>query len=101
MVITRSDWRINGELLQWIATEYPGLPPEAFEAAYRLLSDPDLSEQAGEDVERMLTLVQDAMSAATLPRAGPGGAGPTEDTFGTDTTADGDHASVDTDEEVS
>jgi hypothetical protein len=99
MVISRIDWKLHGDLLAWIATEYPGLPPEAFEAAYRLLSDPDLSERAGEDVERMLTLVQDAMSATTLPRAGPGGGGLTSDTFGTDTTTDGDHASVDTDEE--
>jgi hypothetical protein len=94
MVITRSDWRINGELLQWIACEYPGLPPEAFEAAYRLLSDPDLSERAGADVERMLWAVQDAASGATLPRAGPDGAGLTEDTFSGDTATEGDHASV-------
>ncbi len=47
MVITRYDWRINGDLLSWIAAEFPGLTREEFEAAFRLLADPELSK-AGE-----------------------------------------------------
>jgi len=51
MVITRLDWRLNGDLLGWLASEYPGLPAAAFEAAYRVLADPDLRDAAGEAVE--------------------------------------------------
>jgi hypothetical protein len=41
------DWRLNGDLLSWIASEYPGLPLEQFEAAYWLLAHPDLSDADG------------------------------------------------------
>jgi len=45
MMITRLDWRLNGDLLGWLASEYPGLPAAAFGAAYRVLADPDLRDQ--------------------------------------------------------
>jgi hypothetical protein len=54
VVITRADWRINGDLLSWIATTYPGLTNAQFEAGYRLLAAPGLSDAAAESVEVML-----------------------------------------------
>jgi len=54
MVITRHDWRINGNLLEYLALEYPGLSNAQFEAAYRLLADPDISDEAAEQVAVML-----------------------------------------------
>ena len=50
MVITRLDWQLNGDLFAWLASENPGLPAAAFEAAYRVLADPDLRDAAGEGV---------------------------------------------------
>lgn len=41
MTITRRDWRINGDLLEWIATTFPGLTNTQFEAGYALLADAD------------------------------------------------------------
>jgi hypothetical protein len=38
MTITRHDWRINGDLLEWLATEFPSLSRAQFEAGYRLLA---------------------------------------------------------------
>jgi|SRR5215203_4871750 len=97
MVITRHDWRTNGDLLEWLATEYPGLPPEGYEAAYRLLSDPDLSDEVGQATEELLQLcipVQDATSGATLADTATGGGSPTEPPSGADTATGGDRASV-------
>lgn len=54
MVITRDDWTRHGDLLSWIALEFPGLNREHFEAGFRLLSPPDLSDEAAEDVLVML-----------------------------------------------
>ncbi len=54
MVIDRYAWRINGDLLEWIATEYPGLSNAQFEAGYRLLADPNVSDAAAEQVVVML-----------------------------------------------
>jgi hypothetical protein len=54
MAITRADWRINGDLLEWIATEFPGLSNAQFEAGYRLLANPDITDEAAEQVEVML-----------------------------------------------
>jgi hypothetical protein len=57
MVISRTDWRLHGDLLEWIATEYPGLSRAQFEAAYtayRLLANPNISDEAAEQVEVML-----------------------------------------------
>ncbi len=54
MTITRHDWRINGDLLEWLATEFPGLGRAQFEAGYRLLADPGISDQAAEQVVVML-----------------------------------------------
>jgi hypothetical protein len=54
MVITRSEWRINGDLLEWIATEYPGLTAAQIEAGYRLLADPDITDEVGDAVELLL-----------------------------------------------
>jgi hypothetical protein len=54
MTITRHDWRINGDLLEWIGTEYPGLSRAQFEAAYRLLTQPDVTDEEAERVEVLL-----------------------------------------------
>jgi len=54
MTITRRDWRINGDLLEWIATEFPGLSNAQFEAGYRLLASPDITDEAAEQVAVML-----------------------------------------------
>ena len=54
MVITRLDWRINGDLLQWIGLHYPGLTNEQYEAGYRLLSDPDVSDAEADAVCELL-----------------------------------------------
>jgi hypothetical protein len=54
MVINRTDWRLHGDLLEWIATEYPGLSRAQFEAAYRLLANPNITDEAAEQVEVML-----------------------------------------------
>ena len=54
MVITRHDWRINGNLLEYLALEYPGLSNAQFEAGYRLLAAPDISDVAAEQVAVML-----------------------------------------------
>ena len=54
MVITRHDWRVNGDLLEWIATEFPGLSNAQFEAGYRLLANPDINPDEAEPVEMLL-----------------------------------------------
>ena len=54
MVITRHDWRINGDLLECLALEYPGLSNAQFEAGYRLLADPAVTDAAAEQVAVML-----------------------------------------------
>jgi len=54
MTITRHDWRINGDLLEWIATEFPGLSNPQFEAGFKLLEDPNITDQAAEQVELLL-----------------------------------------------
>jgi len=54
MSITRHDWRVNGDLLAWIATEFPGLSRPQFEAAYRLLANPNVTDEAAERVEVLL-----------------------------------------------
>jgi hypothetical protein len=73
MVITRHDWRINGDLLAWLATSYPGLTAEQYEAGYRLLADPNLSDEAGAAVEVQELLAGcAAASATTLADTGRG-----------------------------
>ena len=64
MVVTTDDWTRHGDLLAWIATEYPGLPPEGYEAAYRLLASPDVSDEAGRAVEELLRLCSDGHHAS-------------------------------------
>jgi hypothetical protein len=54
MVITRRAWAKHGDLLSWIATTYPGLSREEFEAAYALLADPNLDVEAAGLVEELL-----------------------------------------------
>ena len=54
MTITRRDWRINGDLLEWLATEFPGLSRAQFEAGYTLLVHPNVSDEAAERVEVLL-----------------------------------------------
>ncbi len=55
MVITRHDWRINGDLLEYLILTYPGRPAAAYEAAFRLLThDPDTSDEVGDAVELLL-----------------------------------------------
>ncbi len=63
MVITRMDWRLSGALLAWLATEFPGLPPQEFEAGYRLLADPNVSDAAAEQVVVMLRGCSEAAAA--------------------------------------
>jgi hypothetical protein len=41
-------------LLEWIATTFPGLSRAQFEAGYRLLANPDITDEAAEQVEVML-----------------------------------------------
>ncbi len=50
MVIDRHAWRVHGDLLEWLATGFPGLSNAQFEAGYRLLADPDISDVAAEQV---------------------------------------------------
>jgi hypothetical protein len=54
VVIDRYAWHVHGDLLQWLATEFPGLSNAQFEAGYRLLADPNVSDAAAEQVEVML-----------------------------------------------
>jgi hypothetical protein len=54
MTITRHDWRINGALLEWLATTFPGLANAQFEAAYRLLASLDVTDEAAGQVVVML-----------------------------------------------
>jgi hypothetical protein len=54
MTITRRDWRLHGDLLEWIATTFPGLTNAQFEAAYRLLANPNVTDEAAERVEVLL-----------------------------------------------
>jgi hypothetical protein len=55
MVITRMDWRLHGDLLEYLALEYPGRPAAAYEAAFRLLThDPNMSDEVGDAVELLL-----------------------------------------------
>jgi hypothetical protein len=54
VAITRRDWRINGDLLEWIATEYPDLSNPQVEAGYRLLASPDITDGAADQVVVML-----------------------------------------------
>ncbi len=54
MVIDRYAWHVHGDLLQWLATEFPGLSNAQFEAGYRLLAAPDISDVAAEQVAVML-----------------------------------------------
>jgi hypothetical protein len=101
MVITSRDWRINGALLQWLAESHPGLPAAAFEAAYRLLSDPDVTEEEAAAVEVLLSGCQDAASGAVAATGGTDGVTSTEPPRGADAPPDGGHASVDREEGVS
>jgi hypothetical protein len=64
MTITRHDWRINGDLLEWIATEFPGLGQAQFEAGFRLLASPDITDEAAEQVVVMLRGCTDAAAKA-------------------------------------
>jgi hypothetical protein len=73
MVITRSDWRRDGDLLQWIALEFPGLTREQFEAAYRLLAVPDLSDEEAEPILFLMRGCQQSNSAARIADNGRGG----------------------------
>ena len=79
MVITRADWRTNGDLLAWIATEYPGLCPQEFEVAYGMLADPDMTDDQAEAVCELLrgcvAARQQADSGARMPDNGPRGEG--------------------------
>jgi len=54
MTITRRDWRINGDLLEWIATTFPGLTNAQFEAGFRLLANPNISDVEAERAEVLL-----------------------------------------------
>ena len=55
MVITRMDWRLHGDLLEYLALKYPGRSAAAYEAAFRLLAhDPDMGDEAGDRVELLL-----------------------------------------------
>jgi len=54
MVIDRLTWRIHEELLCWLAEQYPGLTPDQYEAGFRLLTHPDLSEKGSRSVEVLL-----------------------------------------------
>ena len=54
MVIDRYAWHVHGDLLQWLATEFPGLSNAQFEAGYRLLADPAVTVAAAEQVAVML-----------------------------------------------
>ena len=54
MVIDRLTWRIHEDLLCWLAGRYPGLTPDQYEAGFRLLAHPDLSEEASNAVEVLL-----------------------------------------------
>ena len=68
-MISRTDWRIHGDLLQWLVEEYPNLLPEQFEAAYRLFVAADL---AGQDDAVILVLLrgceETARQAARSPK---------------------------------
>ena len=62
MVIDRLEWRLNEDLLCYLAEQYPGLRPGQYEAGFRLLAHPDLSEAASGAVELLL---QGCSEAAT------------------------------------
>jgi hypothetical protein len=52
VAITRMDWRLHGDLLEWIATTFPGLSNAQFEAGYRLLANPSVTDEAAEHISR-------------------------------------------------
>jgi hypothetical protein len=54
MTITRLDWRQHGDLLEWIATEFPSLSNEQYEAGYAFLADPNITDEVAEQVELLL-----------------------------------------------
>ena len=54
MVIDRLEWRLNQDLLCYLAEQYPGLTPERFEAGFRLLADPNLPDELADQVELLL-----------------------------------------------
>jgi hypothetical protein len=54
VVIDRLEWRLNQDLLCYLAEQFPGLAPEHLEAGFRLLAHPDLSEEASNAVEVLL-----------------------------------------------
>ena len=64
MTITRLAWRVHGDLLEWIATEFSGLSNAQFEAGYRLLASPDISDEAADQVMVMLRGCTDAAAKA-------------------------------------
>jgi hypothetical protein len=67
VVITRLDWRINGDLLQWICLRYPGLTDAQYEAGYRLLADPDVTDvQADAVCELLRGCCQNAARSARI-----------------------------------
>jgi hypothetical protein len=71
MTITRHDWRLHGDLLEWLATEFPGLSNPQFEAGYRLLASPDITDEAAELVVVMLRgCAEAAAKAGARNRAG-------------------------------
>ncbi len=63
MVVTRYAWRVHGDLLEWIAAEYPGLTAAQFEAGYRLLADPNVTDEVGDKVELLLRGCTEAAAA--------------------------------------
>jgi hypothetical protein len=54
MVVNRTDWRLHGDLLEWIATTFPGLTNAQFEAGYRLLANPNISDGEARRVEMLM-----------------------------------------------
>ena len=54
MVITRYDWRVNGDLLEYLMLAYPGRTNAQYEAAYRLITLPGAPEEAADLAEELL-----------------------------------------------
>ena len=67
MTITRLDWRVNGDLLEWIAATFPGLANAQFEAGYRLLANPNVTDAAA---ERVVVMLRGCAEAGAGNRAG-------------------------------
>jgi hypothetical protein len=64
MTITRADWRRDGDLIAWVVREFPGLSNAQVEAGYRLLADPDITDEAAEQVELLLRGCTEAAAKA-------------------------------------